>query len=191
MSFSSTFYPDSVINTKDGRYIITPNAKKYFEISGTESEPKVQLKDLPEVLKTPLSSSIRFVQPFYDKSFGIQLYNGSYLMCRYNEGIDIDLSVEEYAPRLYDKRDATIMYYTQNKNYWMSYISSAYTPSLTAYAVGKGLTIPSHYKMTAFPNTSTYYNNGILTGFMTGEVVKEDEAGNKIIKVRTALPVLK
>lgn len=188
LSFSSAFYPSSIINTKDGKYIIMPDAKKYFEISGTESEPQVQLKDFPEVLKTSLSTSIRFVQAFYDKSFGIQLNNGTYLMCRYDEGIDIDLSIEEYAPRLYALRNQTIMYYTQNKNYWMSYIYSSLSPNITAYAVGKGLTIPSHYKMTAFPNTSTYYNSDILTGFMTGEVVKEDETGSKIIKVRTALP---
>lgn len=188
LSLGSAFYPEGVINTKDGKYVVIPKAKKYFEISGTESEPKVQLKDLPEVLKTSLSTTIRFVQAFYDKSFGIQLSSGSYLMCRYDEGIDIDLSVEEYAPRLYDRRGSTIMYYTQNKNYWMSCIYSTSSPVINAYAVGKGLTIPSHYKMTAFPNTSTYYNSGILTGFMTGEVVKEDETGSKIIKVRTALP---
>lgn len=188
LSFGSTLYSDAVINTKDGKYVIMPKAQKYFEISGTESEPKVQLKDLPEVLKTSLSTSIRFVQAFYDKTFGIQLTNGTYVMCQYDEGIDIDLSIEEYAPRLYAQRSQTIMYYTQNKNYWMSYTYSSLSSGVTAYAVGKGLTIPSHYKMTAFPNTSTYYNKNILTGFMTGEVVKEDEAGSKIIKVRTALP---
>ena len=169
--------------TKDFKYLLSLNNGVYFEITTEDGvTPKVLKKEIPSVISTNCpSGNVQLVQCFYDKHFGVLLKNGWYYLFKYTNSFEDTELVETIPPKISNTPQYYSFLYTSHRNYWII------RGGISATCIGKSQTNPVGVDWTAFRNTDTYYNKGIITGFLTGEKVSDDGQGNRVVKVRAVL----
>ncbi len=169
--------------TKDFKYLLSLNNGAYFEITTEDGvTPKVLKKEIPSVISTNCPrGNVQLVQCFYDKHFGVLLKNGWYYLFKYTESLEDTELVETIPPKISNTPQYYSFLYTSHRNYWII------RGGIFATCIGKSQTEPVGVDWTAFRNTDTYYNKGIITGFLTGEKVSDDGQGNRVVKVRAVL----
>ena len=196
----STNYIYSVYNkpviTKDGKYILYILGKETTHYSKiTENEdglPVITTHELPTELKDLLfEQPITYFEVYYDKKFGIQLRNGTFLLCEYNEGIETDLIIYEYKPEhgtLNGNNYNMLFHFTSRANYW--FYQYTYNGSNSSYNLlagcGRREDLPSTYKVKIYSTKHNWHPADHNTGFLTGESYI-DENGQTIARVRTLL----
>ena len=165
--------------TRDGKYLVFLVGKKYIEIyEGEDGTPQFYKRDLPSSLLdiyTNTDSTVHHSQFFEDNYIGVGFNNGFYYLFKYTNSFE-DLELVKTIPPKTDMGSDHYFFYSPKRKYW--WYKFRVGNYYMGYA-GKEETELTGTEWTAFPNTLTYYNKNIITGFLTGKNVSD-----KVTKVR-------
>lgn len=187
---------DMPVITKDGKYFVglTGNhTTHYAKIEKHETGlPMLNVYEFPDTLKNLLyEQEILYFEAYYPSGFGIQLANGTFLLCEYEQGLDVDLTITTYKPAhsyTFGSWNQCLMHFTSHKHYWYfstgTYWSSG---SVAGYAgCGRREDLPSTYQTKVYSMKHSFAGADHVTGYLTG-TYKEDENKNIIAEVKTLL----
>ena len=192
---SNSLYNMPVI-TKDGKYFVGlagNHTTHYAKIEKSpEGLPMLNVYEFPQQLKDLLyEQEILYFEAYYPSGFGIQLANGTFLLCEYEQGLDVDLAITTYTPAhsySFGSYNQSLMHFTSHKHYWYfsagTYWSSG---SGAGYAgCGRREDLPSTYQKKVYSMKHSFAGSDHITGYLTG-TYKEDENKNIIAEVKTLL----
>lgn len=182
--------------TKDGKYFVGLAGNHTTHYSKIEKSPEglpmLNVYEFPTILKNLLyEQEILYFEAYYPSGFGIQLANGTFLLCEYEQGLDVDLNITTYTPAhsyTFDSWNQCLMHFTSHKHYW--YFSAGTTwsgGSVSGYAgCGRREDLPSTYQKKVYSMKHSFAGSDHITGYLTG-TYKEDENKNIIAEVKTLL----
>jgi hypothetical protein len=200
-------YPITIYNSLYSRPIITKDGKYFVGLVGNHTThyakiekhetglPMLNVYEFPSILKDLLhEQEILYFEAYYPSGFGIQLANGTFLLCEYEQGLDIDLNITTYKPAhnySFGSYNQCLIHFTSHKNYWFfsagTYWDSYNSGSFGGYAgCGRREDLPSTYQTKVYSMKHSFAGADHVTGYLTGEFSK-DENGRTIAKVKTLL----
>lgn len=177
-------YNQIFLQTKDYKYLLNVNAYIDLDIENNT----YTLNDYPPVIIDAIGDrGILSIQVFYDGYFGIQLSEGTTLMCKYTNSME-DVEIKEIVEPFSVEGDSTIYYrhFSPDRLYWFI------RPQYGIYSNGATLSTnpagPYQFKQAtsdyvAYTPSKDRFNSTVLTGFLTGEIKEED--GRLMVQVRT------
>ena len=131
---SSTQYPLSTYSSHYNQPVLTKDGKYYVGLAGNHTThyakiekhesgyPILNVYEFPQQLKDLLyKQEILYFEAYYPSGFGIQLANGFFLLCEYEQGLDVDLTITTYIPAhsyTPSSYNQCLMHFTANKHYW-------------------------------------------------------------------------
>lgn len=187
---------DMPVITKDGKYFVglTGNhTTHYAKIEKHETGlPMLNVYEFPDTLKNLLyEQEILYFEAYYPSGFGIQLANGTFLLCEYEQGLDVDLTITSYTPaHIYKatQMNQCLMHFTSHKHYWYFSAGTYWNNgSVGGYAgCGRREDLPSTYQTKVYSMKYNFTGADHVTGYLTG-TYKEDENKNIIAEVKTLL----
>lgn len=188
---SNSLYDMPVI-TKDGKYFVGlagNHTTHYAKIEKHESGlPMLNVYEFPQMLKDLLyGKEILYFEAYYPSGFGIQLANGTFLLCEYEQGLDVDLNITTYTPAhsyWVGSYNQCLMHFTSHKNYWFFSAGTSWSSgSIHGYAgCGRRGDLPSTHQIKVYSMKHNFTGADYVTGYLTGESYT-DENGKFIARV--------
>lgn len=179
--------------TKDGKYFVGlagNHTTHYAKIEKHETGyPILNVYEFPQKLKNLLhTQEILYFEAYYPSGFGIQLANGTFLLCEYTQGLDVDLNITTYRPAhsyAPNSSNQCLMHFTSHKHYWYFSAGTYWNNgSVAGYAgCGRRDDLPSTYQKKVCPLMYNLEGADYVTGHLTGES-RIDENGQMIAEVR-------
>lgn len=172
------------LQTKDYKYLLNKNA--YIELDIENNT--FTFNNYPHAILNEIGDrGIFSMQVFYDGYFGIQLSDGTTLMCKYTKSMS-DVEIKEIVEPFVVEGDATIYHrhFSPDRLHWFI------RPQYGVYASGASLSSnpagPYKFKESssdymAFRPSKDRFNSTVITGFTTGNTKTED--GRLMIEVKT------
>lgn len=191
MSISNP-YPETVNNSLYNMPVITKDSKYFVGLAGNhtthyakiekspEGFPMLNVYEFPQQLKDLLyEQEILYFEAYYPSGFGIQLANGTFLLCEYEQGLDVDLTITSYTPaHIYapNSYNQCLMHFTSHKHYWYFSAGTYYSGgSISGYAgCGRREDLPSTYQTKVYSMKHSFVGADHVTGYLTGESYKDD-----------------
>lgn len=185
-------YPDTGYKSLYSTPVITKDNKYFVGLAGNHTThygklekspsglPMLNVYEFPQKLKDLLyEQQILYFEAYYPSGFGIQLANGTFLLCEYEQGIDVDLNITTYTPShsyTPDSYNQCLMHFTSHKHYWYFSAGTYYSSgSKGGYAgCGRREDLPSTYQTKVYSMKHSFAGADHVTGYLTGESYKDD-----------------
>lgn len=173
------------VMTKDGKYLVGLAGNHTTHYSKIEKNsagyPVLNVYEFPDNLKDLLfEQEILYFEAYYPSGFGIQLASGNFLMCEYEQGLDVDLKITVYNPLNTTSYNGYYIYqthFTSHKHYWYSHACTYFQSSAgSGYVAGCGRRedLSSTYQKKVYSMKHSFAGADHVTGYLTGESYKND-----------------
>lgn len=181
------------VMTKDGKYLVGLAGNHTTHYSKIEKNvagyPVLNVYEFPDELKDLLfEQEILYFEAYYPSGFGIQLATGNFLLCEYEQGLDVDLKITVYNPLNTASYGSLYIYqthFTSHKHYWYSHACTYFASSSgMGYVAGCGRRedLPSTYQTKVYSMKHSFAGADHVTGYLTGESYP-DNNGKLIARV--------
>jgi hypothetical protein len=183
-------YPETGYNSLYNMPVITKDSKYFVGLAGNHTThyakiekhesgyPMLNVYEFPDILKNLLyEQEILYFEAYYPSGFGIQLANGTFLLCEYEQGLDVDLTITTYKPAhsyTFNSWNQCLMHFTSHKHYWYfstgTYWGSYPDGSIGGYAgCGRREDLPSTYQTKVYSMQHSFAGSDHVTGYLTGK----------------------